>query len=703
MMRTINAVVLDIIYVSSNQEFSVVKAESTRGEKITAVGNFYIPRTGMIYDFTGEWEMDPRYGLRFKVEQALPSEIITLDNIVNFLAHCKLKGVGPACARKIVDKFKDSTLDVLDHHPEKLLEIPGIGPVTYEKIKESWKEHKNLRMVLLYLAKLNISHSLSLKLIKILGEKRVIPIIEQNPYLLIDLVEGIGFKKADIIAQQRGIETDSAYRIRAGLKYTLQQATQQGQVCLPYSPLIKQSSLLLNVDSAKVEATAAGLINSGTLIKELQDNQDYVYLSYFHTIETEVARMILFLISSPAKRFYFNTPVHRSLHQQQVVENIGRSRISAVTGGPGTGKTTLIRHIYQSLRGKLLLAAPTGRAAKRLEEATGCTAKTIHRLLEYNPILNEFKINANQPIENSLIVIDESSMIDLPLAYQLIQAVGPGSSLVLVGDVNQLPSVGPGSFFQDVLSCSEIPRVVLTKIYRQKVGSDIIYASHRILQGKKPFFAKNPQGDIFFIEQSDPEKISSLLYKLIQERIPAYLGEIPEIFDVQIITPVNRGPLGTAQLNSILADQINPVAVSRPAVGDKVIQMKNNYNLEVFNGDIGKVVDREKNQLNVDFNGRIVEYRGEDIDTLSLAYAITVHKSQGSEYPVVIIILHTQHYPMLKRSLLYTAVTRGKKLVVLIGCRKAFYLALSNNAPLQRYSRLSYRLNKVNFDDITSD
>jgi len=690
-MEHIEGLIVDVIYHNEENFFSVLRIEKENGDIITATGTIPFVKPGFFLKLDGSWIINPKYGAQFSAKRAIPAKNTSEKSILLFLSSGALKGIGKEISKRIFKLFKEKTIDIISNNPDRLLEIKGIGKKNLVRIKESWKDQKDSIDSLVYLTGLKLSVTMTHKLIKNLGQKNVISIIEENPYILSDLVDGIGFVRADAIAREIGISQTSEYRMKAAFKYILSEDNKLGNVCMPEDRFLMKASELLNLKKNIFTNTLDETIRTGKIITEEVQGKTYLYNFRYFRYENNVAKKILCLIRSNQKKILNFDSTEKNL--QIVLSNINKSRISIITGGPGTGKTSLIKKIIENLKGEILLAAPTGRAAKRLEETSNYEAKTIHRLLEYNPGTGKFNKNVENTIDNSIIIIDESSMIDIYLASCLLEAVGERTHIVFVGDANQLPPVGPGLFFKDMLKIDEIPVTELTEIFRQKSGSQIIDAAYKILRGKCPVFGNNPQGEIFFIECNEPERIQNILVKLVTERIPKFLKS-DSLELVQVITPVNKGALGTIELNKILAECLNPGKKFRPDTGDKVIQMKNNYRKEIFNGDVGVVTGKEEGKLNVNFTYKRVELTDEEQNDLALGYAITVHKAQGSEYPVVVIILHAQHYIMLKRSLIYTAFTRGKEMVVLIGNKKAFYIALNNDKPMKRYSLLKYRIKK---------
>lgn len=702
-MEKIKAIVENIVYYNDKNYYSVVRALKEDNTRFTAVGIIYGLEVGKFYEFYGDWEFNNKYGEQFSSKKALPINLFSKESLVLYLSSGRIKGVRESIANRIIQFFGDNTLDILDNEISRLKEINGIGDKLTEKIKNSWEKEKQQRSILIFLSNLKISLNFSDKIIKTLGEENVINTITENPYILSEIVEGIGFKRADSIAKEIGIKKNSIFRIKAGIKYILSNLTSKGNVCIVKEKLIDETEKILVINIDKIQKVLNNQIKAGIFKKVIYDNTEYIYLYILYRYEKNIAEKVndllnseklykkIFLNKKDLDIFIGNKKYIFSDKEEKILENIGKSRISIITGGPGTGKTTIIKVVKELYKGKLKLAAPTGRAAKRLEEATNHPSSTIHRLLEYNPSTKKFKKNIFNPFEDSLIIIDESSMIDIYIAYCLLDSVGKNSRIVFVGDSNQLPSIGPGNFFRDILSFEKIPKTVLKKIHRQDEKGDIVSAAYKILNGEKPKFSIGKEGEIYFIEQEDPEKIKSTVYKLFSKNIPEFIKCDP-LKDIQIITPLNKGQLGSIELNKIIAEKYNPSDSNRPAVNDKIIQLRNNYDKDIYNGDIGIIKNISSDSTTISFISKTVNLNFEELKEVTLAYSITIHKSQGSEYKAVIILLHPLHFVMLERSLLYTAVTRGKNLVVIIGTKKALYIALNNNSPPKRYSLLKYRL-----------
>lgn len=701
------------------------KVEGKR-DLTTIVGNMVSVNPGETLKLEGYWVNDRKFGEQFKVERYETVIPATLMGIERYLGSGMIKGIGPVFARRLVNTFGLDTLRIIEEESDKLLEVEGIGPVRVERIMKAWGEQKEIRNVMLFLQGQGISSAYAVKIFKTYGNEAIAK-VRENPYCLAMDVYGIGFKTADKIAESLGVDKNSPLRAEAGLIYTLQQISDDGHTFYPRKELISKASELLKIEESILDKAIVNLEAHNQIAVEAdgfkglsQTSQTRaeefpsIYLNALHAAEVGVAKRLKMLLTPPLLPMSIDWEkalpwlenrmgVTLAVKQIEALKKVFQSRITVITGGPGTGKTTLVRCIVMILNQKglrFLLTAPTGRAAKRLSEATQEDAKTIHRLLEYSPKDGEFKRNQNNPLPVEFLVVDEISMVDIVLMNHLLKALPLGTSLIFVGDADQLPSVGPGNVLRDTINSGKAEVVRLTEIFRQARESLIVTNAHRINQGVFPDLEnQQKRGDFFFIEKEDPEEVLELIKKMCSERIPRRFGFKP-LEDIQVLCPMNRGLLGTHNLNSELQRCLNPHAQELTKSGrnfklnDKVMQISNNYEKEVFNGDIGNVVriDLEEQELTVNFEDRKVIYDFNDLDELVVAYAVSVHKSQGSEYPAVIIPLLTQHYVMLQRNLLYTAVTRGKRLVVIIGTKKALAIALKNDRIRKRYSHLKERL-----------
>lgn len=685
-------------------------------ELVTLVGNLMAPLPGQVINATGEWTNHPQFGEQFKVIQYKTLVPATVTGIEKYLGSGLVKGIGPIMAKRIVKLFGEETLVIIDEATGRLSEVEGIGEKRLGMIRRAWEDQKHVREVMVFLQGHGVSAGYAAKIYKQYGNKSI-GVVEENPYRLAMDIFGIGFVTADRIAQNLGFQKDSAVRVQAGAIYVLSQVAEEGHVYYPLESLLEKCVEILEVDQNAITKALESLSSDKRIVIERLSGQDTVavYLSTFYMCETGVASRVKTLTRAPYSRRkvdaekaveWVEREISMSLAMNQIeaVKSALDSKIMVITGGPGTGKTTIIKAIlaiFERLSVEILLAAPTGRAAKRMSEATGREAKTIHRMLEFSPNKGGFQRDDKHPLVCDLLIIDEASMIDTVLMYNLLKAVPLHSTLILIGDVNQLPSVGPGNVLQDIIESRAVPVVRLLEIFRQAQDSSIIVNAHLINSGVIPRLEASTEGwnDFYFIEKTEPEEALATILKLVCERIPKAFGFDP-IDDVQILTPMNRGTVGASNLNLELQKALNPgeEGVMRGGrsfrINDKVMQIRNNYDKDVYNGDIGRIsrIDRENQEVTIIFDGRAVSYDYPDLDEIVLVYAVSVHKSQGSEYPCVVIPLLTQHYVLLQRNLLYTAVTRGRKLVIVVGSKKAMAIAVKNDKPQNRYTFLKERL-----------
>ncbi|MGA2316963.1 MAG: ATP-dependent RecD-like DNA helicase [Thermodesulfobacteriota bacterium] len=718
-MSTIHGLLERISYHNEENDFVVAKLrEKEKKELTTIIGNLSGINSGESLKLTGKWVHNKRFGEQFQVETFEVTVPATLLGIQKYLASGLIKGIGSIMSERIVEKFGLHTLEVIEKKPERLSEVEGIGPKRISMIIKAWVEHKEIKEIMIFLQGHGVSAAYSAKIYKQYGDQSI-ETVRENPYRLANDIYGVGFITADKIAQNLGIDRNSLIRAKAGLIYILNRLTEEGHVYYPESQLIHKAKEILSVDEEIIILAVKELSKEKELFLEDLDpdgNLKAVYLAPFHVAETGVAQMLMNLKESPSNI----RPIHpeKAIEwvQQKLNIELGRRQEEAVllaatskgliiTGGPGTGKTTLITailRIFQQMKLRVLLAAPTGRAAKRMNEATGWEAKTIHRLLEYSPRKGGFKKDQDDPLEADVVIIDETSMVDTLLMYHLLKAIQSHAHLILVGDVDQLPSVGPGNVLKDIIRSGKFTVVRLTEIFRQAQESMIVVNAHKVNQGQLPVLKeidKPEKTDFQFIQEEDPEKILQNILDLCSERIPRQFRFHP-LREIQVLAPMHKGIIGVANLNIELQKRLNPgqSGITRGAwnfrLGDKVMQIVNNYDKDVFNGDIGWIskIDPEEREVVIDFDGRPVPYDYSDLDEVVLAYAVSVHKSQGSEYPVVILPVVTQHYMLLQRNLIYTGITRAKKMVIMIGTKKALAIAIRNNKPQRRYTLLSERL-----------
>jgi exodeoxyribonuclease V alpha subunit len=709
-----------ITYFNKETHYIIAKLKPGNTDNfVTIVGFMGGVSPGEALKIMGEWETHTKYGQQFRIKSYDVTLPASVEGIRNYLKSGIIRGIGPMMAGRMVKRFGADTLNVIENYPEKLLKVEGIGKTKAASISNAWKDHHAIRSLMQFLQEAGVKTSYSAILLKKYGLD-ALSIIQNNPYCLANDIPGIGFYVADAIALKFGKLENETERARACIIHLIQQSTNDGHVCIYMDQLTARCKNLFQIESEAAEEAIEDLSASGDLIVENKvegPDKKAVYLKALHQAEAGLANRLKALLSVPVVPQGIETEqisnevlkklaIKLSQEQLNVLEKIFSHRAVIITGGPGTGKTTLIRSInavFEALGKQISLAAPTGRAARRLAELTHRDAKTIHRLLGYNFKDNLFDKNQNTPLDADAVIIDEASMVDTYLMFHLLNAIPMTSMLIMVGDIFQLPSVGPGNVLDDMIKSNIIPVFYLKKIFRQARESSIILNAHRALKGEFPLLKHiNEPADLsefYFIEQNNPEKVVSTIVELNTRAIPERFGFDP-VKEVQVLTPMHKGVVGTINLNQVLQKVLNTNPVTINAInnsfkpGDKVMHLKNNYQKEVFNGDIGAIIsiDSKKEELSVDFYGRVVTYDFTETGELSLAYAISVHKSQGSEYPAVIIPLITQHFALLQRNLLYTAITRGEKLVILIGMKKALDIALKNDRPRQRLSMLADRL-----------
>jgi len=712
-----------IIYYSPDSGYTVCKLRLEDGRTLTVVGSFPPLSPGEMLRVQGKWELNPRFGQQFRVENFLPILPSSVKGIEKFLSSGLIKGVGPVLAERIIKRFKTETIEIISKSPEKLLEVEGIGRVKLREIKKSWAEHENIRELIIFLQEHNVSTNLATKIYHQYGDKSF-HILKSNPYQVCLDIWGIGFKTADQMALKLGMSPSSPERIKAFIRYLLEKDTEQGHVFSLQSELEKSCLKELEVEEEKVKEAIAELKRNKLVVAEKVDSDISVYLPFFHKAEEEIVSSIHNLASLPIVTPDFDvdkaiTRVEEELclrfspMQRHAIKECFNKKILVITGGPGTGKTTIIKAIVDVFEkwGKgVILAAPTGRAAKRLNEATGKEAKTIHRTLEFNPKLGTFRRGERHPLAGDALVIDEFSMVDLPLMYHLVKAVPFWMRLVLVGDKDQLPSVGPGNLLQDIIESGTVEVVRLDEIFRQEKDSLIVLNAHRVNRGEPLIYPEKgaKESDFYFIHQEDEEKAFKTILTLCTFRIPERFHLDPLSPQIQVISPMYRGLVGVDNLNTELQKKLNPFQEGLKfgnreiRVHDKVMQVRNNYDKDVFNGDIGLVshIDKQAYRVFVDFDGRLAIYERDEMDDIILAYAVSVHKAQGSEYQAVVMPLLTQHYIMLQRNLFYTALTRAKKLSVIVGSYRALHIAIKNDKPVKRNCLVKEKLIELSQDKL---
>lgn len=705
-----------VSFHSAQSGFCVLRVK-VRGQRdlVTIIGSAPSVTPGEYLECQGRWVNDRQHGLQFKAEQLRCVPPSTLEGIERYLGSGIAKGIGPHFARTLVRAFGERVFDVIEDNPDALLSLPGIGPKRRERVTRAWAEQKVIREIMVFLQSHGVGTARAVRIFKTYGEEAIARVTE-NPYRLALDIHGIGFKTADAIARRLGIPGDSLIRAQAGVRHVLQEIAGEGHCAAHCDALAAKAATLLEIPPPVVEQAIVAELALENLVEEPIEGRPALFLTPLQRAELGITASLRRLSLPPppwggidaARALPWvesQTGIALSSSQHEAVVAAINGKVTIITGGPGVGKTTVVNSILRILAARgveMRLCAPTGRAAKRLSESTGQEARTIHRLLEFDPQTRGFRRDHYSPLEAALVVVDECSMVDLVLMNQLLRAVPTQAALLLVGDVDQLPSVGPGAVLSDLIGSNAIPTVRLTEIFRQAAASRIIVNAHRINAGRMPEGPRRagPDSDFYLIPCAGAEQVQARLLRVVMERIPRRFGLDP-VAEVQVLTPMNRGGLGARALNIALQERLNPHAEPRVtrfgssyASGDKVIQLINDYDKEVFNGDIGRIrsVDLEEGLVRVDFDDRVVEYELGELDELALAYATTIHKSQGSEYPAVVIPLATQHYSLLERNLLYTAVTRGRRLVVLIAEPKALAMAVKRLGSTKRLTKLRERL-----------
>ncbi|CAO3447782.1 RecD-like DNA helicase YrrC [Azospirillum argentinense] len=700
-----------VTFHSPETGFCVLRLK-VRGQRdlVTLVGHAATIGAGEFVQASGAWVNDRNHGLQFKADFLRATPPTTVEGIEKYLGSGLIRGIGPVYAKKMVKAFGEAVFDVIEQEPDRLRQVTGIGPKRAQRIIAGWADQKVIREIMIFLHSHGVGTSRAVRIFKTYGPD-AIRLITENPYRLARDIRGIGFKTADAVAARLGIEKTAMIRARAGIGYALAEATDQGHCGVPVAELIPMAVKLLEIDASILETAAELERQDGAVVADSLGGEPCLFLASLHRAEQAIADRLRRLAGGPVPWPEIDAEkaipwveakagITLAEGQREALRQAATSKLLVITGGPGVGKTTLVNSILTMLKAKgvsIALAAPTGRAAKRLSESTGMEARTIHRLLETDPQAGGFKRDETNPLDCDLLVVDETSMVDVPLMNALLRAVPGRAALLLVGDVDQLPSVGPGQVLGDVIGSGAVPVVRLTEIFRQAATSRIIVNAHRINAGQMPETPKaGEDSDFYFVEAATPETGVAKLIEMVRDRIPRRFGADP-VRDVQILCPMNRGGLGARSLNIELQRVLNPPGESRVerfgwtfGPGDKVMQVENNYDKEVYNGDLGIVsaVDTEEGVLTATFDGRPVTYDFGELDEIVLAYATTIHKSQGSEYPVVVIPVVTQHYTMLHRNLIYTGVTRGKRLVIMLGQRRALAMAVRGIQGRRRWTKL---------------
>ena len=718
--ESISGLVERVTFHSPETGFCVIRIK-IRGHRdlITLVGSTPSIQPGEHINASGRWDNHPEHGLQFKADSLAITPPTSAEGIERYLGSGLIKGIGRVYAKKLVQAFGDTVFEVIEQTPEKLKEVDGIGPVRAERIKAGWADQKAVREIMLFLQSHGISTSRALRIYKTYGAKAV-SLMMENPYCLARDIRGIGFRTADEIALRLGVEKSSLIRARAGISYTLMEAMGDGHCALPEEELLALAEKLLEIAAPALAEALAMEVRAGNVVADAIGEKSCIFLPYLFDAEKVIADGLTQLASGalpwpaidPEKAIPWvekRLGIKLADSQKKAVSVALCKKVMVITGGPGVGKTTIVNAILKIIMAKgakVALTAPTGRAAKRLSESTSLPAKTIHRLLEFDPISGGFKRSKDFPVECSLLVIDETSMVDVPLMASLMRALPESTAVIIVGDVDQLPSVGPGQVLSDIIDSGILPVSRLTEIFRQAAQSRIITNAHRVNKGIMPVLArpKDGESDFFFIETEEPEDAVSKIVELVKTRISRRFGLDP-VHDIQVLCPMQRGGVGARSLNIELQRALNSDSEDQPKVerfgytyrvGDKVMQTENDYDKEIFNGDIGFItsIDTDANELVIDFDERAVTYDFGELDEVVLCYATTIHKSQGSEYPAVVIPLMAQHYLMLQRNLLYTGITRGKRLVVLIGQKKALGMAVQGKKVRLRWTKLKEWLSR---------
>jgi len=728
----IKGVLNKIVYRSPDNNYFIGKMLSEEDNRtITIVGHTLEVQPGEALTVYGKWVTNSKYGKQFEIESIEVMAPATEAGIEKYLGSGLIKGIGPVMAKRVVAKFRLETLKILDTDTDRLSEIDGFAEKRIELVKNEWKKQKYVREIMIFMQNYGISNNYAIKIYNIYKNDSV-NVLKSNPYRLIEDISGIGFKTADRIAESLGIEKDSEFRIKSGIIFLLNQLTGAGNCYYPFEEFIKIAMDLLQCGETILLKSARLLSDEGRIVMDNATSEEKIFLKSIYEDEVYTSEKLIEIrdfkydpkdygqlkkngnlfagsffsgMDKKIEEISLSAGIELDEIQKEAVKKAVTEKILIITGSPGTGKSTILNvaiNYFEHLGKTVTVGAPTGRASKRLTEATGREAKTIHRLLKYQPKINRFLKDENNPIDTDVLIIDEASMIDIRLFKSLLKAVKKSTSLVLVGDIDQLPAVGPGNILSDMISSKSFPVVRLEHIYRQDGKSRIIYNAHLIRDGLYPVLSESEYKDFFFIDKTDPEQVLETIEELLLERIPKTFGYDP-FFDIQVIVPSNKGSVGVESLNLRIQKKLNKnnLCVQRGLyefrLGDRVIQLKNNYEKEVFNGDIGfvKEIDLEMKVIIVEFDRKLVEYDFYDLDQISLSYAITIHKSQGSEFKCVIIPILTSHYILLQRNLLYTALTRAKELAIIIGSKKAIGIAVGKNIVEQRFTSLKERITLV--------
>ena len=714
-MERLRCVVERITFQNETNGYAVIKCRAKGyNDLVTVVGSMPEVHVGSVLEMTGNWKVDARYGRQFCMESFEETLPATVYGIEKYLGSGLIKGIGPKFAKAIVQYFGAETLNVIDEEPARLREVPGIGETRVGRIRKSWEDQKEIKNIMIFLQGHNVSTGHATRIYKTYGNKSI-EVVKENPYRLADDIWGIGFKTADTIAEKMGFEHEKFVRLRSGILYTLNRLAEDGHCYATREQLTESAGKLLEVDESLIDMSLDEMIRVEDVKTEAipDSGETAIYLAPYYYSEAGTARRLAHIFAGSGmmaverngleEQISRKTGITYDEIQMEAIRQAVSSRILILTGGPGTGKTTTtlgIIRAFQSAGAKILLAAPTGRAAKRLSETTGMEAKTIHRLLEVKPP-DGYQRNEENPLVGDVLIVDECSMIDILLMYNLLKAVPDHMSVIFVGDVDQLPSVGAGNVLRDLIDCGVFPVVRLTRIFRQAQQSRIIVSAHQINQGQMPDLRNGRETDFFFIEKEDPEQAAQEIVNLVKSRLARHYQTEPA--NIQVLTPMQRGVVGATNLNQALQAAINPGEGGLRRGGfqyrerDKVMQIRNNYDKEVFNGDIGQItaVDEGERELTVSFDGREVRYDVTELDELVLAYATTIHKSQGSEYPIVVMPVLMTHYVMLQRNLIYTGVTRAKKALVIIGTKKALGLAIRTVTVTARNTLLGWRIRQL--------